>query len=71
MSEADDRQAMAHWLKTVQGTDLDLAGIMPPTRTGSTTAQLLDELGAGRTFDTEPARYYKLLRELAPGPKTP
>lgn len=55
-----------HWMKTVQTVDLGEREIMDPARSGKSVGEIVRDAGGGRVFDTEPARYYKLLRELAP-----
>lgn len=56
-----------HWMKNVQAVDLGDREIMDPARSGKSVGRIVADAGGGLDFDTEPARYYKLLRELAPG----
>jgi hypothetical protein len=62
----NDDEAFRYWMKTVQATDLGDREIMNPARSGKSTGEVIRDAGGGLEFDTEPARYYKLLRELAP-----
>ncbi len=64
----NDDAAFRHWMKTVQASDLGDREIMNPARSGKSTGNVIRDAGGGLEFDTEPARYYKLLRELALGP---
>ncbi|MCK5778597.1 MAG: hypothetical protein KAH11_07385 [Rhodospirillales bacterium] len=60
-------ETFKHWMKTVQAVDLGEREIMDPARSGKSVGEIVRDAGGGLVFDTEPARYYKLLRELAPG----
>lgn len=64
---ADD-EALQHWMKTVQATDLGARQILNPARSNKPLGQIVREAGGGLVFDTEPASYYKLLADLAPEP---
>lgn len=68
---ADDSKddAFRAWMRTVQASDLGEREILNPARSGKSVGEIVKEAGGGLEFDTEPARYYKLLRDLAP--KTP
>lgn len=55
-----------HWMRTVQAVNLGEREVMDPSRTGKPVGQIVNEAGGGMNFDTEPARYYKLLRDMAP-----
>lgn len=59
--------AFEYWMKNVQDIDLGGREVMDPARSGKSVGEIVRNAGGGRKFDTEPARYYKLLRELAPG----
>ncbi len=59
--------AFEYWMKNVQDIDLGGREVMDPARSGKSVGEVVRGAGGGREFDTEPARYYKLLRELAPG----
>jgi len=58
--------AFRYWMKNVQVVDLGDREIMDPSRSGNPIGETLRKAGAGQEFDTEPARYYKLLKELSP-----
>lgn len=55
-----------HWMQNVQAVDLGDREIMDPARSGKSVGGIVRDAGGGLVFDTEPAQYYKLLRELAP-----
>lgn len=57
-------EMMAVWLKTVQAMDIGERPMMNPARTSQTVGQVIKDAGGGRIFDTEPAAYYKLLKDL-------
>lgn len=61
---ADD-DALAHWLKTVQATNLGARDVLNPARASQPIGDIIKMAGGGQVFDTEPARYYKLLRDLS------
>lgn len=58
---------MAEWLDKIQATNLGDRQIMNPARTSQSAGQIIKENGGGMTFDTEPAAYYKLLRDIKMG----
>ena len=60
-------EAFRHWLKSVQGSDLGSREVLNPARSNTPLGQIIKDAGGGQVFDTEPASYYKLLRELKPG----
>ncbi len=64
---ADD--AFREWMKTVQASDLGEREVLNPARSGKPLGEIVRDAGGGLVFDTEPPRYYKLLRELAPAAK--
>lgn len=67
MSTADSKyDAFREWIRTVQGSDLGDREVLNPARSGKSVGEIIKEAGGGLEFDTEPARYYKLLRDLAP-----
>ncbi|MBO6521700.1 MAG: hypothetical protein JJ900_15030 [Rhodospirillales bacterium] len=61
------KDAFEYWMKNVQAVDLGGRDVMDPARSGKSVGEIVRGAGGGLEFDTEPARYYKLLRELAPG----
>jgi len=61
---ADD-DALAHWLKSVQATNLGARDVLNPARASQPIGNIVKAAGGGQVFDTEPARYFKLLRDLA------
>jgi len=61
----NDDDAFRHWLKTVQSSDLGDREVLNPARANMPLGQLIKTAGGGRVFDTEPAGYYKLLRETS------
>jgi hypothetical protein len=61
---ADD-DALAHWLKTVQATNLGARDVLNPARASKPIGDIIKAAGGGQVFDTEPARYYKMLRDLS------
>jgi len=63
----DRDDMMTEWLSKVQAIDLGDRQIMNPARTSQSAGQIMKENGGGMTFDTEPAAYYKLLRDLKMG----
>lgn len=66
MAGTDEDAALIAWLESVQSSRLSLDRIVNPSRGGRNVGALLDDAGAGLTLDREPARFYKLLVELAP-----
>ncbi|MEX0695890.1 MAG: hypothetical protein WD075_15710 [Rhodospirillales bacterium] len=60
-------EAFKYWLKSVQGSDLGAREILNPARSNTPLGQIIKDAGGGLVFDTEPAGYYKRLRELKPG----
>ena len=63
-----DRDDMiTEWLNKIQATDLGDRQIMNPARTSETAGKIIKDNGGGLTFDTEPAAYYKLLRDIKMG----
>lgn len=62
-----DNDALAHWLKTVQATNLGARDILNPARASLPIGGIIKAAGGGHVFDTEPACYYKLLRDLSAG----
>lgn len=68
MTDTDD-DMMSTWLKTVQGMDIGDRPMMHPARTTRSVGALIKGASGGQVFDTEPAGYYKLLRELKPDTK--
>ncbi len=63
----DRDDMMTEWLNKIQATDLGDRQIMNPARSSQTPGQIIKDNGGGMTFDTEPAAYYKLLRDLKMG----
>ena len=61
-TDADDM--MKIWLNKVQATDLGDREVMNPARNSQTAGEVIKGAGGGMVFDTEPAAYYKLLRDL-------
>lgn len=59
-------EMMAVWLKTVQAMDIGDRPMMNPARSSQTVGQVIKGAGGGQVFDTEPAAYYKLLKDLKP-----
>lgn len=59
-------EVFKHWMQNVQAVDLGDREIMDPARSGKSVGEIVRDAGGGLVFDAEPARYYKLLRELAP-----
>lgn len=58
--------ALAHWLKTVQDTDLGARQVIDPARAQQPVGTIIKSAGGGLAFDTEPAQFFKLLADLAP-----
>lgn len=56
----------AAWLRDIQGIDLSGRQTISAQRSDKSVGDILDEAGGGTVFDTEPARYYQLLKKLAP-----
>ena len=63
MSASD---ALAHWLKTVQDTDLGARQVIDPARAQQPVGAIIKSAGGGSVFDAEPAQFFKLLTDLAP-----
>jgi len=61
-----DKDSLTHWLKTVQITNLIADDVMSPARISQPIGNMIKDAKGGEVFDTEPAAYYKLLRDLAP-----
>lgn len=62
-----DNDALAHWLKTVQATSLGARDVLNPARASLPIGDVIKAAGGGQVFDTEPAGYYKMLRDLSAG----
>lgn len=60
-----DDNALTHWLKTVQATNLGASDVLNPARASQPIGEIIKAAGGGRVFDAEPAHYYKLLRDLS------
>ena len=54
------------WLKKTKSIDLGDRQIIDPQRTGQPIGEIVSEAGGGQVFDTEPARFYRLIQDLAP-----
>ncbi len=65
-----DDDALAHWLKAVQATNLGARDVLNPARASKPIGDIIKAAGGGQVFDTEPARYYKMLRDLSYEDKT-
>lgn len=63
----DRDEMMTEWLDKIQATNLGDRQIMNPARTSQSAGQIIKENGGGMIFDTEPAAYYKLLRDIKMG----
>ena len=67
MSAASGKDdAFREWMRTMQASDLGEREVLNPARSGKSVGEIVKEAGGGLEFDTEPPRYYKLLRDLAP-----
>ncbi len=62
---SDETDPLRVWLKTAQGIDLGARGIIDPQRSGQPIGEIVTEAGGGQVFDTEPARFYRLMADLA------
>jgi len=60
-----DGDALAHWLKSVQATNLGSRDVLNPARASQPIGEIVKAAGGGQVFDTEPARYFKLLRDIS------
>lgn len=63
----DRDDMLTEWLNKIQAIDLGDRQIMNPARSSDTVGQVIKKAGGGMIFDTEPAAYYKLLRDLKTG----
>ncbi|WNJ99707.1 hypothetical protein L2D14_17825 [Thalassospiraceae bacterium LMO-JJ14] len=61
----NDKDAFRYWMENVQAVDLGDREIMDPSRSGTSIGDTLRKAGGGLEFDTEPAQYYKLLKEIS------
>ncbi|MDA0997277.1 MAG: hypothetical protein O2944_03610 [Proteobacteria bacterium] len=65
-NDNDDDRALGQWLSSLQGSNIELSGIINPSRGSRNVGALLDDAGADLNFDREPPEFYKLLLDLAP-----
>ncbi len=57
--------ALVHWLKTVQATNLGARDVLNPARASQPIGDIIKAAGGGQVFDTEPARFHKMLHDLS------
>jgi hypothetical protein len=62
----DETDPIRVWLKKTKSIDLGDRQIIDPQRTGQPIGEIVSEAGGGQVFDTEPARFYRLIQDLAP-----
>ena len=67
----DETDPIRVWLKKTKSIDLGDREIIDPQRTGQPIGEIVSEAGGGQVFDTEPARFYHLIKSLAPKSTTP
>lgn len=63
---SDETDPIRVWLKKTKSIDLGDRQIIDPQRTGQPIGEIVSEAGGGQVFDTEPARFYRLIKDLAP-----
>ena len=62
----DETDPIRVWLKKTKSIDLGDRQIIDSQRTGQPIGEIVSEAGGGQVFDTEPARFYRLIQDLAP-----
>ena len=62
----EEADAISGWLRHVQGTELGARQVIDPARARQPVGEIVRNAGGGTTLDTEPARFQKLLLDLAP-----
>ncbi len=63
---SDETDLTRAWLKKTKSIDLGDRQIIDPQRTGQPIGEIVAEAGGGQVFDTEPARFYHLIKNRAP-----
>jgi len=63
---SDEVDPVRVWLKKTKSIDFGDRQIIDPQRTGQPIGEIVAEAGGGQVFDTEPARFYQLIKNLAP-----